>query len=74
MAKVRPLDQEDIRLAGEALADELKLGGKLDVYVTATKMIRAADLISSRASPETWKHGKPKKEKTDASVSEQAPG
>jgi hypothetical protein len=47
-ATVRPYAQEDIRLAGEALARELALGGKVDVYAVAVKMFNAAAVLSSR--------------------------
>ena len=46
-ATIRPYAQEDIRLAGEALARELSLGGKIDVYAVAVKMFNAAAMLSS---------------------------
>jgi hypothetical protein len=45
---VRQYAQEDIRLAGEALAKELALGGKIDVYAVARRMFDAAAVLSSR--------------------------
>jgi hypothetical protein len=47
----RPFDQMDIRLAGDALAKELALGGKVDIYMVARKMLDASGVISSRATP-----------------------
>jgi hypothetical protein len=48
----------------ETLRQELALGPPLDLIMTALKMVRSADMISSRASAETaWKPGRPKKER-----------
>jgi hypothetical protein len=62
-ATIRPYDQLDIRLAGEALAKELALGGKVDIYMVARKMFDAAGVISSRATPRAANQ---KKEQTNA--------
>jgi hypothetical protein len=50
---VRPFDQLDIKLAGQVLADELKLGGPIDVFAVARRMFDASGVISSRATPRT---------------------
>jgi hypothetical protein len=69
-ATIRPYDQLDIRLAGDALARALALGGKVDIYTVARKMFDAAGVISSRAAPRPPDQGsraaQAKKEQTDA--------
>jgi hypothetical protein len=50
---VRPFHQDDIRDAGQVLADELKLGGPIDVFAVARRMLDASGVISSRAAPRT---------------------